>query len=108
MSKIDILEPPHEYQASHNQKHSPTYINTMGGVYSCPEGYEMLKQSVYKDSVRLCLHKQSLRMSNDDPTNYTFITDIANPTFSGAEDIKAQSMTVLCLLLALIVIVAKN
>jgi hypothetical protein len=79
----------------------------MGGSYSCPEGYEMLKQSVYKDSVRLCLQRQSLRISNEDLSNHTFITDIANPTFSGAEDKRAQLVTSLCLLFV-IFLVGKN
>jgi hypothetical protein len=82
----------------------------MGGSYSCPEGYEMLKQSVYKDSVRLCLQKQSLRFG-DDPTNHTFITDIVNPAFSassGADERHAQWVTFLCLLAAILFLTIKN
>lgn len=49
----------------------------MGGSYSCPAGYQMLRQDVYKDTVRLCLEKQMIQ-------NKSVITDISVPVWSSS------------------------
>ncbi len=71
----------------------------MGGVYSCPEGYEMLRQSVYKSSVRLCLQKQMIE------NNRTVITDISNPVeSSGAYQAQFPIEAVVCLLCGILLL----
>ena len=69
---------------------------TMGSAYSCPQGYEMIKETLYKSTLRLCLQKDTIQLTEN--KNLSVITDIAS-AISGIEDIRISFITILCFVL---------
>jgi hypothetical protein len=73
----------------------------MGISYSCPTDYEMLKQSVYRSSVRICLHKQMIG-------NTSVITDISNPVeTSGAYQAEKAIEVLVILVFAIGILISR-
>lgn len=65
----------------------------MGSKFSCPDGYTMLSQHVYKSNVELCVKKIFIN-------NISVVSDIT----SDAESLKIGMITIVCLIICIIIL----